>query len=219
MRFFLADLGRAWRERSTLLCLALALVGVLAPLAGLPARMTGADRWLAAHDRLLPFVYPLLSAGGYSLMFLRERESGMGKNIRLALGARRYRFARLAVVWTTGAGVLTLPVLALCLLCRHFPRELWLAPLCGAAFAGLSHGLGCLNRRGYIPLLAPWVLCLLLTYAAPYLDAPALWPPLWWSTAIQPGWGSLSLSVGVCAGLMALSAALTALGREEDAPC
>ena len=88
MRFFLADLGRAWRERSTLLCLALALVGVLAPLAGLPARMTGADRWLAAHDRLLPFVYPLLSAGGYSLMFLRERESGMGKKDAIRAAAK-----------------------------------------------------------------------------------------------------------------------------------
>jgi len=216
MRFFKADLRRAVREPGFLLALALALACGLGPYFAAPGRMAAADRWLSGHDGLLPWVYPVLAALPYSLTSLRERESGMDKNIRLALGAGSYRMPRLAVVMFTGAAVVTAPVLLLSLLTGHFPRELVLAPLCGAAFSGLSAALAAFNRRGYIPLLGPWVVCMLLTYAAPYLDSPALWPPLWWSPAIQPGWGSFTLACGVPAGMIALAVLITALTREED---
>lgn len=219
MRFFKADLRRACTEPVFRLCLVLALGCALGPWLAASSRLTASGRWLAGHDGLLPFVYPLLAAAPYGIMSLRERQSGMERSIRLALGRKSYRFPRLAVVWCTGAAALTAPALLLSLLTLHFPRELIQAPLCGAAFAGLTHGLGLWNRRAYIPLLGPWVLCLLLTYAAPYLDAPALWPPLWWSPALQPGWGSLSGSAAAMAALMLLSLILTALYREEDGPC
>lgn len=219
MRFFLPDLKRALGERSFWAALIAALVCGLGPWFAAPARMSAAARWLAGHDGLLPWVCPLLAALPYSLTALRERESGMDRNIRLALMRPGYRFPRLAVVWVTGAAVLTAPVLALSLLTGYFPPELLLAPLSGAAWAGLSCGLAWFNRRAYIPLLGPWVVSMLLTYAAPHLDAPWLWPPLWWSPAIQPGWGSFGLSAGVLLALILLSAGLTALYREEETGC
>lgn len=223
MRFVTVDLKRAFTERAFWLCV---LAGCVLAAVSLAAALqadggsAASDLFRAAQSLLLVFTAPILAAIPYSGMLMSEEETGYGLMMREKLGEGGYEFRRFLVTGLTGGMSLMLPELFLwggCLAAGMYthggagpdaagiPGVMLLNFASGFCFAGVSYGLGFLNRKRYLPVVMPQVFYLLFTYAFPYLGLTSCYPPLlvspWAAGAIERNQAHILLAAMLLFGL------------------
>lgn len=184
MKFVAIDIKRAFSEPSFFVSV---FIGLALLLSGFVFCYESDKLFLSAQSLAFPFAAPLLSAMPYSVMLIREKETGYLFMLSAKLGNKGYEFKRFFVCGLSGAAVLFIPELILFTACLIFKggsnaaqdiSVLLLSLSFGFSYATFSYGLSFVNRFKYIPLVMPEVLYLLCIYAFPYLGLTGLYPPL-----------------------------------------
>jgi len=193
MRFILTDIKRVFTERSFFISV---VVGIVLALSGFVFCYESERLFLSAQSLALPFAAPLLSAIPYSVMSMREKETGYMLMLSAKLGNKGYEFKRFLACGISGAAALFIPELILLIVCLVMNRSadfakdisvLLLSLSFGFSYAVFSYGLSFVNRFKYIPLIMPQVLYMLCIYAFPYLGLTEIYPPLDISPSIYGG--------------------------------
>lgn len=225
MKFFRTDLRRIFTEPSFWISVFLGAVLLFGGLGFVYVSGDGSHLYSRAQALALPFAAPLLAAMPYSVMIMTERETKFGALMILKQSGtdRRYRFKRFFTVGLSGAAALSIPHMALFVVCLALGgapdasefAQLVLPITFGFGWAAFSYGLTFVNRQRYVPLVMPQVLYLLCIYAFPYLKLERFYPPL----DIAPSVSGTVISADrfvLPAVLAASGLVLTAFGKEAD---
>lgn len=218
MKFIVTDIKRAFSEPSFFVSI---VIGVALVFIGLIFSHESDRLFLSAQSFALPFAAPLLSALPYSVMLMREKETGFKLMMSSKLGNKSYLFKRFIVCGLSGAAVLFIPQLILFIVCIFLNSNddimynalvLALSLPFGFSYAVFSYGLSFVNKFKYIPLVMPEVLYLMCIYAFPYLGLTEIYPPLDISPTIYGGEIS-GIRLVIPFILTAVGALLTFLGK------
>ena len=199
MRFFIVDLKRALQERNFIFSLVFGILLVMGSFSyyfyGHTSYESG-EAFKLAQSYVYPFLAPLLASLPYSNMNMLEKDYGYDLFLFNKARTRSYVLRRGLVNSIVGGLALFIPVSLLFISCRIlgpypdkmvFIRVLFLDYLFGSSVASLSYSLTFVNTKRYIPVVAPQVIYLLLTYAFPYLSLEAYYPPLCFSPWVLGG--------------------------------
>ncbi|PHV70805.1 hypothetical protein CS063_08535 [Sporanaerobium hydrogeniformans] len=193
MRFLVVDFKRSLQERNFIFSLVLGILLIVVSFSYYFYGHTSYDSWQAfkiSQSYLLPFLAPLLASLPYSNMNMLEKDYGYDTFLLNKANTRSYVFRRGLVNAVAGGLVLLLPLLLLGGLCRllgpyeekiNLVQIFILDFLFGVSFASFAYILTFVNTKRYIPLVAPEVMYLLMTYAFPYLGLETYYPPLCFS--------------------------------------
>lgn len=198
MRWWLTDLKRGLMERTFILALTIGCIGMLSALAIYiisHETCTATEAFKGSHALIVPFIAPLLCALPYANMNMLEADCGYRKFLILRNKGKDYIVKRWWVNSFLGGITLFIPSALLMLVCRSFGiyeevkvifEVVGLNFFFGVAYSSLAYSLTFVNKKRYIPLLAPQILYLLFIYAFPYLNLEKFYPPLSFSPWLMP---------------------------------
>lgn len=224
MRWWLTDLKRGLMERTFILALTIGCIGMLSALAIYiisHETCTATEAFKGSHALIVPFIAPLLCALPYANMNMLEADCGYRKFLILRNKGKDYIVKRWWVNSFLGGITLFIPSALLMLVCRSFGiyeevkvifEVVGLNFFFGVAYSSLAYSLTFVNKKRYIPLLAPQILYLLFIYAFPYLKLERFFPPLTFSPWIMPSLMDLGLIVVQLSTILVLSALIIGCG-------
>lgn len=224
MKWWITDLKRGLMERTFILALTLGCMCMSAALAVYIVshkEYTATEAFRGSHALIVPFIAPLLCALPYANMNMLEADCGYRKFLILRNKGRDYIVKRWCVNSFIGGITLLIPSILLLLVCRGFGTYeevggilavVGLNFFFGVAYSSLAYSLTFVNKKRYIPLLAPQVLYLLFIYAFPYLKLEKFFPPLTFSPWIMPDLMNLGLIVVELGTILGISALLIVWG-------
>lgn len=190
MRWLITDFKRGLTERSFISAIVL---GILSLVLGLGYYVYGQDVYTAdeafrtSHSFAMPFIAPLLACMVYSNMNMLEKDCGYQSLLILKNRGKNYTLKRWLVNNMLSGIALVVPMFILYAVCSFFSpytqkEEIMgvivLGFFFGFVYGSLAYSLTFMNRKRYIPLVAPQVLYLLFIYAFPYLNLEKFYPPL-----------------------------------------
>ena len=224
MRFFITDLKRAFTEPyfylSTAITFLLLFIGMIFSFDG----GEKGQLFLYSQAFVLPFAAPLLASMPYSVMLMREKETGYKTLIAVKSGHNGYELRRFFVCGISGAAALFIPQLIFFLICSLVDAAentgenlltILLSFPFGFSYSVFSYSLTFMNKKKYVPLVMPEVIYLLFTYAFPYMGLSEYYPPLDISPSIYGGEISVDrLIIPVI--LIAVGLLMTVLGKQVN---
>lgn len=224
MRWWLTDLKRGLMERTFILALTIGCIGMLSALAIYiisHETCTATEAFKGSHALIVPFIAPLLCALPYANMNMLEADCGYRKFLILRNKGKDYIVKRWWVNSFLGGITLFIPSALLMLVCRSFGayeevkvifEVVGLNFFFGVAYSSLAYSLTFVNKKRYIPLLAPQILYLLFIYAFPYLKLERFFPPLTFSPWIMPSLMDLGLIVVQLSTILVISVLIIGCG-------
>ena len=190
MRWLITDFKRGLTEHSFISAI---ILGILSLALGLGYYVYGQDVYTAdeafrtSHSFAMPFIAPLLACMVYSNMNMLEKECGYQSLLILKNRGKSYTLKRWLVNNILSGMVLVVPMFILYGVCAFFSPYTQTEEILGVIVLGfcfgfvygsLAYSLTFMNRKRYIPLVAPQVLYLFFIYAFPYLKLEKFYPPL-----------------------------------------
>ncbi|OON96524.1 MAG: hypothetical protein ATN36_05465 [Epulopiscium sp. Nele67-Bin005] len=159
------------------------------------------DLFKTIQSLILPFIAPLIVCLPYSTISMLEKDSGYKKLILNRINKFEYIIIRFISVAIVGGLTLVIPLIILMVSCFFISPYENLESILGvilldfgfgASYAIFGYGLTFVNDKRYIPIIAPQVGYLLLTYALPYLDLTQYYPPLAYSPWLLSSYADLN---------------------------
>ena len=205
MRFLITDSKRGFTERTFFIAMGLGCLCVLISLGVVlhqGGQGGGIDVFKGAQSLILPFIAPLLAALPYTNMNMIEEDCGYKRLLMSKNHMQTYHFVRWLVSSCVSGVALAVPVGllgGLCYLVMPFNDVQLIGGvvilnfLFGFSYGSICYGLTFVNRKRYIPTVAPQVLYLLFIYAFPYLSLEKYYPPLSFSPWLLPRVDSTSI--------------------------